>query len=618
MKISFLVLPLLLCGVNSLTQAQTYYYSFPLYSIVNAMPTGMKLPDGTTVKAEKISTGTGVYTDTSGTAATGTNMGGTFTGKTIAAYTGSKIPTEFTVIQGNVQTIDNGVNANCAASIGFRIYFDRPTTNINFLGVDIDGAYNGANNPGNAEWVSSIAFNGNTFVPFNQIKSGNNLSSANITLGANHSWRTLVTNKISATAAANIPSTLPVKYAGNNGLDPDDTVSQVFFNPATAGALVTDYFFMWGLYAQTNNVGGQQRSGVSPIVVSVKSDFGDAPDSYKTLLASGGPSHGVLTGLSLGALNEQKLDGTPSAMANFDIDDDGATISPIVNSTQAVQTLPTYTITTTYINNTGRQANYVCWIDWNGNGTFEASEAQTATKPAASSNGNVSFTWNNVQLTGVGGATATYARIRLTTDTITTADIGGAFNDGEVEDYRIPLMTPLAVRLADFRGSLVNSHAQLNWHTAEEKNAKSFIVEYASNGTEFTAVGEVAVAGSGREYSYTDMNPARNINYYRLRMINEDGTETFSKIICLKSANITPLHVTLAPNPVYDIVHLNIRSEYALAIQVYDILGNVLYTMKTPVTNEAAIDCSNLLPGTYFVKAMNDAGEMQTLQFVKN
>ncbi|PZF74617.1 GEVED domain-containing protein [Taibaiella soli] len=624
MKIFPRILPLLFLGISSQTKAQTYYYSFPLYSIINSMPGGTKLPDGTIVKVDKISTGGGTHTDTSGTKGTGHDMGGTFTGKTLAAYTGSKDSSEFTVIQGNTQTIDNGEANNCAASIGFHVYFDRPTANINFLALDIDGAYNGPGVSGNAEWVSSMAFNGTAFVPYTQTTSTTVtpvLTARKINIGASHSWRTLVTNSVSAAAAANIPaSNYYIQTANVNNLQPDDLNSQVFFNPTTATDLVTDFFCMWGIWPKTNNV-GQQRSGVSPIIVSVKSDFGDDPDSYKTLLASGGPSHGVLPGLSLGNTNEPKLDGQPSAAANLDINDDGVANVPAIINTPLLttQTISSYTIITTFNNNTGRDANLVCWIDWNGDGTFDPSEAITATVPASTTSGSVPFTWNNVTLSGAGGAMQTYARIRLTTGAITTSDVGGAFSDGEVEDYRIPFVAPLVITLGDFKGNIINGHAQLNWNTLEEKDAQSFVVEYAANGADFNKVGEVTAVGSGaNSYSFTDDNPARNINYYRLRMRNNDGTETSSKIIALKSANMIPFAVTIAPNPVSNNINLVTTSETALTVQVYNILGKIVYTGKMFNPSYSSVDCSGFTPGTYFMKVTSDAGETQTLQFVKN
>jgi hypothetical protein len=54
-------------------------------------------------------------------------------------------------------------------------------------------------------------------------------------------------------------------------------------------------------------------------------DFGDAPDTYGTLLASNGPNHQIVGGIHLGAGNGAEADGQPSPAADLDTSDDGVT-----------------------------------------------------------------------------------------------------------------------------------------------------------------------------------------------------------------------------------------------------------------------------------------------------
>ncbi|MBI3797192.1 MAG: DUF4340 domain-containing protein, partial [Deltaproteobacteria bacterium] len=74
-------------------------------------------------------------------------------------------------------------------------------------------------------------------------------------------------------------------------------------------------------------------------------DFGDAPDSFSTLLASNGPRHS-LGGPRLGALNDPEVDGAPSTAANGDNlaganDEDGVSQSALIvgGTTTATVTL---------------------------------------------------------------------------------------------------------------------------------------------------------------------------------------------------------------------------------------------------------------------------------------
>ncbi|WP_286971038.1 beta strand repeat-containing protein, partial [Flavobacterium sp. UBA4854] len=372
------------------------------------------------------------------------DIGGLFTGNTLPAYVGDKTPTNFTKIQmANTLNADNGMANNCSASIGFRIYFDRPVESINFLALDIDGVHGTPN--GNAEWVTFFGYNGNTFVPYANAVSGGNTQLVNqtINIGASHSWRTLINNSLGTIAGANLPSTITIRRQTPNGGSgtPDDLNHQVLFTPPLSTTHVTDFFLMTGIWSVTAQA-NVQASGLSPIVITISSDFGDAPDSYKTLLASDGASHGVVGTLSLGNTNFAEPDGLPSVLADASIDDDGVqVIPPLTNNGQNISS---YTIAANFNNNTGLPANYVAWIDWNNDGVFQASEGTTATSPAGTLSGSVNLTWNNVALTNTVGHAHTYLRVRVTTEAITTSDSGSSFINGEVEDYAIglPATTP--------------------------------------------------------------------------------------------------------------------------------------------------------------------------------
>src|SRR5262245_16592178 len=60
-------------------------------------------------------------------------------------------------------------------------------------------------------------------------------------------------------------------------------------------------------------------------------DYGDAPDSYSTLLASDGARHATSAGFSLGATEDIEDDGQPNATATGDgADEDGVVLPALV------------------------------------------------------------------------------------------------------------------------------------------------------------------------------------------------------------------------------------------------------------------------------------------------
>ncbi len=192
-------------------------------------------------------------------------------------------------------------------------------------------------------------------------------------------------------------------------------------------------------------------------------DFGDAPDSFLTLEASGGPKHRLTTSLYLGECVDGDNDGQPDAFAGTtgtggddaadasdttDVevgscasgdDEDGITLlTPLLPGAQAC-------ISVTAYNATGGDAYLYAWVDWDGNAAFSEDEwvntGDFSTGRALIPDGGV----RDQRLCFQVPADATFdggevhMRFRLTTDTLQASDWGGVASDGEVEDYWDPL-----------------------------------------------------------------------------------------------------------------------------------------------------------------------------------
>lgn len=96
---------------------------------------------------------------------------------------------------------------------------------------------------------------------------------------------------------------------------------------------------------------------------------------------------------------------------------------------------------------------------------------------------------------------------------------------------------PLPVELTTFSATNVNGKTVLNWKTATEVNSASFVIERAAkNSTDlrWNTIGEVKASGnsnSERSYSFRDVNVAPGRYAYRMRMVDNDGTYNYSKIV---------------------------------------------------------------------------------------
>ncbi len=88
----------------------------------------------------------------------------------------------------------------------------------------------------------------------------------------------------------------------------------------------------------------------------------------------------------------------------------------------------------------------------------------------------------------------------------------------------------LPVNLLNFNGNVADEAIVLNWKTAEEKNFSHFEIQKGKSLKEFGTIGSITGTNS-KYYHFSDKNPELADNYYRLKMVNNDGSYDFSRII---------------------------------------------------------------------------------------
>jgi len=170
-------------------------------------------------------------------------------------------------------------------------------------------------------------------------------------------------------------------------------------------------------------------------------DYGDAPNSYRTLTSSGGPGHGVNANIFIGTVPDNEITGIPSVGADGDDnnqfppdDEDGVASFPVLLSNAS-----TYSVNVNVTNNSGSSARLVGWIDFDGSGSFESDEGTQTLVANGTTSGSVALNWSGAGVSGMVGG-STYARFRLSSDLgLSILTTGGAMSDGEVEDFTLPI-----------------------------------------------------------------------------------------------------------------------------------------------------------------------------------
>jgi len=170
----------------------------------------------------------------------------------------------------------------------------------------------------------------------------------------------------------------------------------------------------------------------------------------------------------------------------------------------------------------------------------------------------------------------------------------------------------LPVSISKFYGENINAQDDLYIDIASSLNTKSIVIERGGNAIDFTALGPLDISkGIVGNHEYTDSSPLKGDNFYRLKVIDNDGKYTYSAVILLKNS---AAHVALYPNPVKDDLGINISGlatdDYAVLLT--DIRGRKLYTAQFHITDAGtslSIPMAKYATGVYLVKIINSKNQ---------
>lgn len=175
----------------------------------------------------------------------------------------------------------------------------------------------------------------------------------------------------------------------------------------------------------------------------------------------------------------------------------------------------------------------------------------------------------------------------------------------------------LPVTLIGFQVKRVENATMLYWQTSEEKNSDHFEIQQSEDSRKWTALATVNAAKESsqqRDYSYQDFAERFGTQYYRLKMVDIDGSFAYSSIQSIKLGSSGGL-ISAYPNPVVD--KLLIGSKEALAsVKVTDLTGrSIMELSKLKPGQEFSL--KSYAAGTYLIKVETATGKTQVLKIIK-
>jgi hypothetical protein len=173
---------------------------------------------------------------------------------------------------------------------------------------------------------------------------------------------------------------------------------------------------------------------------------------------------------------------------------------------------------------------------------------------------------------------------------------------------------PLPVTLAMFEVDKTESMAVARWATVTEANSDHFDLQRSIDHTSWTNLGTVSAAFNSaalQNYTFTDSLPESGINYYRLKMVDADGTFAFSKIKAVHFPEFA--WAEIFPNPVEDQLNVIIRNKKVNKFRMISANG-VVHINQPVVSRSFVIGMKSYPTGMYILHFEQDDGTVKVFK----
>lgn len=186
----------------------------------------------------------------------------------------------------------------------------------------------------------------------------------------------------------------------------------------------------------------------------------------------------------------------------------------------------------------------------------------------------------------------------------------------DATEVAIVIAEALPVELTTFQGEILpKGTSMLKWETATETENDYFDLEYSIDGETFFFLSRIEGGGNtttNTQYAFEHENVRSEMNYYRLKQVDFDGTSTYSSVIVLRY-EFTGGESLVYPNPARDVI-VYVGAEATLT--VYDAYGKQIQQFQAQ-TGAETVDIRELRPGTYVLEIINADDSREIKRFIK-
>jgi hypothetical protein len=163
-----------------------------------------------------------------------------------------------------------------------------------------------------------------------------------------------------------------------------------------------------------------------------------------------------------------------------------------------------------------------------------------------------------------------------------------------------------------FAANYMDSKVQLSWVSNGSPQTQYYVLERSVNGTQFTTINTFTANGFQTNYTFAD--EIKSIQYYRVKIVNYNGSYVYSTVLSVKPNTLSD--ISFYPNPAKDYMVIQLPNVQEFTqIKIINAKGVVVKQLSTKNTVNT-ISISEMASGTYTV-ILEQANALVAKQFIK-
>jgi hypothetical protein len=172
----------------------------------------------------------------------------------------------------------------------------------------------------------------------------------------------------------------------------------------------------------------------------------------------------------------------------------------------------------------------------------------------------------------------------------------------------------LPITISNFKGVLDNNRqAVLSWQVEAALNFQKFEIELSTDGINYVTTGSIVYNTQAAAYSFSQRIHSGITYYFRIKLVDQDGTFKYSSIVTLKAPETeieSGIFVLTNPTASSSLLKVKANVNQTSVLKIYDETGRLI--RNKPVSLKAGTqvievpETTGLVPGTYILQLIVD------------